>query len=109
MTEEPEALADESRALRFDGDFVRGGIKAAGKRRREARLLSRLISRPGLADLTASALNNGDIEADLTPVPDTGNPFIDKLTWFMENIDEILAFVKKIADALEDIFGGLTE
>ena len=91
--------------MRIDRDFLRGAFTSAaeGRKRKERQRILDAIRRPGLLDLLSWRIN-ADAEAKLTPVPDTGHPFIDRLQWFMENFDEIWAFVEQIIEAISTIF-----
>lgn len=90
---------------RIDRDFLRGALlqAAEGRKRKERnRLLAFANRNDGTLDVLAWQINN-QIETNLTPVPDTGHPVVDRLQWFMENLDEILAMIQKLVD----FFSGL--
>lgn len=89
----------------IDRDFIRGNLERFSAKRgdRESKQVIRnFLRRDGGSDILAWQMNHA-VDIALTPMPDTGHPLNDWLTWFIDNIDEIIAAIKKILELFEGL------
>lgn len=91
---------------KIDGRLLAGLLKKYESRlaRRDPRkgVIRRFLQQDGNLELLAWQLEN-DATIQLEPMPDTGKPLNDWLTWFITNIDEIIAAIQKIIGLFDTI------
>jgi len=90
---------------RLLGGLLKRFQGSLGRRDTRVSVLRNFFAQDGNLDLLAWQIDN-DPTVNLTPMPDTGKPLNDWLTWFIENIDEIIAAIQKLIGLFEGLNPG---